>query len=110
MSSARPSLVVEALCSMEQLLSVIETIDQLTRDGDHARAASGLQAIFRPAADMRPILRAIIRTERQAAEARDLTQRPDVRVIASIGCPQPHPNPANDERHPNTTPAPSMAA
>jgi hypothetical protein len=100
MSSARPSLVVDALCSMEQLLSVIETIDELTQHGDHARAASALQAIFPAAAAMRPTLRNIIRTERQAAEACDLTQRPDVRVICSIGQAVKQPDPANSEHTP----------
>ncbi|MBU2233159.1 MAG: hypothetical protein KKG69_17985 [Alphaproteobacteria bacterium] len=113
MSSARPSprmLGLEALTTCDMLLGLIADVDRLAKEGRQADAGASLAVVVTSAAAIRPMIHEVIRAQRQAAEALHLTQRPDIRVIASIGCPQPHPNPANDERHPNTTNQPEPAA
>jgi hypothetical protein len=103
-------LGLEALIHSVGLCELVCAVRDASIQGDQAQVSRLLPLMGRAADDMLPILKGVIAAQRQAAEALHLTQRPDIRVIASIGCPQPHPNPANDERHPNTTNQPEPAA
>ena len=57
----------------------------------------------------RPVLRGVIRAQEQAAQALHLSQSPSVRVLASIGVPQPHPDAANSHAAPPHQPTPGVA-
>jgi len=103
MSSARPSprmLGLEALTTCDMLLGLIADVDRLAKEGRQADAGASLAVVVSSAAAIRTMIGEVIRAQRKAAEALDLTQRPDVRVICSIGQAVKQPDPANPEQSP----------
>lgn len=103
MRASRPSprlLGLEALTTCDMLLGLIADVDRLAKEGRQADAVASLGVVVTSAAAMRPMIREVIRAQRQAAEARDLTQRASVRVICSIGQAVKQPDPANPEQSP----------
>lgn len=101
--------MVEALCTADAAYGVIADIHQLAVNGRQKDALHLLGFLAEGAAAHRPILRGVIAAQRQAAEAHDLMQRPNVRVIASIGVAQPKPDAANSEAQ-SPSPNPSQPA
>lgn len=100
MSPARLPLIVEVLCTADAAYGLIADIHQLAVDGRKEDALHMLGFLADAVAAHRPLVRAVLGAQRQAAEARDLTQRPDVRVICSIGQAVKQPDPANSEHTP----------
>jgi hypothetical protein len=96
-------LGLEALTTCEMLLGLIADVDRLAKEGRQADAGASLAVVVTSAAAIRPMIVEVIRAQRQAAEALHLTQRPDVRVICSIGQAVKQPDPANSEHTPTPT-------
>lgn len=110
-SPARLPLVVEVLCTADAAYGLIADIHQLAVDGRKEDALHTLAVLADAVAAHRPLLRGVLLAERQAAEARDLSQRADVKVICSIGIPKPQPDAANAETQSPSPqqPSPSVA-
>lgn len=112
MSPAAPRMLgLEALTTCEMLLGLIADVDRLAKEGRQADAGASLAVVVTSAAAIRPMIVEVIRAQRQAAEALDLTQRmPGPRLVcgAFMGVPNPYPDTPNSEHTP--TPANQPAA
>lgn len=108
-SPPRLPLVVEVLCTADAAYGVIASIEQLAVDGRKEDALHMLAVLADACAAHRPLLRGVLGAERQAAQALDLTERADVRVLCSIGKAQPHPDAANSQSVTPEQPSPSVA-
>lgn len=109
-SPPRLPLVVEVLCTADMAYGVVIEAHKLATDGRKSDALALLGYLADAVEAHRPILRGVIAAERQAAQAHDLTQRSDIRVLCSIGKPQPQPHAANSEHAPTPEqPSPSVA-
>jgi hypothetical protein len=102
-SQPAPSLLVETLCSVHDLLDLLELFRSHAAEGRQFEASRCLTTAVAAAPSFLPVLKGLIAAQRQAAEARDLTQRPDVRVICSIGQAVKQPDAANLEHTPTPT-------
>lgn len=98
-SPTRLPLVVETLVVADAAYGTVIEIQKLATDGRQSDALALLALLAEGMAAHRPIIRGVLAAERQAAQAYDLTQRPTVRVLASIGVPAKHPHASNDETH-----------
>ena len=98
-SPPRLPLVVEVLCTADAAYGLLLDIHRLAVAGRQTDALASLAYLADAVEAHRPILRGVIGAQRQAAQAHDLTQRRDIRIIASIGVPAPEPHPSNDESH-----------
>lgn len=98
-SQPRPTLLVETLCTLDALLGMIETFHVCAREGRQAEAGTALSTVLQVGPSLRPVLAGIIAAQRKAAQGHDLTERPDVRVLCSIGKAVKNPNASNDETH-----------
>jgi len=102
-SQPAPSLLVETLCSVHDLLDLLELFRSHAAEGRQFEASRCLTTAVAAAPSFLPVLKGLIAAQRQAAEADDLTKRPDRRVIASIGIAAKQPDPANSEQHATPT-------
>lgn len=98
-------LAHQALLTFDLAIGLVQRIDQAAQRGDQTNALRALSALSAALTAERPVLRGVIRAQEQAAQALNLTQSPAVRVLASIGVPQPHPDAANS--HPPTSEQPA---
>ena len=96
LSPARIPLVVEALCTADAVYGLVGEIRKLAVDGRQSDALASLAYLADAVEGHRPILRGVIAAEREAADARHLTQR----TLAPFFGPKTaeHPNPANDDQ------------
>lgn len=85
---------------------LIGTADQLAKEGRQADALGVLAKLAGATAPLLPVMRGVMRTQQQAAQALHLSQSPAVRVFASIGVARPDPHASNDEQ-PATSEQPS---
>lgn len=110
-SPARLPLVVETLVVADAAYGTVIEIQKLATEGRQADALHLLAMLAEGCTSHRPIIRGVLAAERQAAQAYDLTQRPTVRVLASIGVAQPHPHAANSQAQSPSPeqPSPSVA-
>jgi hypothetical protein len=109
-SQPAPSLLVETLCSVHDLLDLLELFRSHAAEGRQFEASRCLTTAVAAAPSFLPVLKGLIAAQRQAAKHLDLAQRPNVRVLASIGIAQPQPDPANSEHAPTPEqPSPSVA-
>jgi len=106
-SPPRIPLVIETLCTADAAYGLLIDIHKLAIDGRKEDALHTLAVLADAVAAHRPILRGVLAAERQAAQACDLAQRPSIRVIASIGIAQPHPDAANTQSPSPTTTEPA---
>ena len=97
LSPARLPLSVEVLCTADAVYGMVGEIQTLAANGRQSAALSALAYLADAVQGHRPILRGVIAAEREAAQAHDLSERRDIRVICSIGKPQPHAHASNDE-------------
>lgn len=112
MSPARAPFDVQVLCMVEQLLGLIETVDDLSQNGDEARAGAALKTVVGVSGDLRPIVKGVIAAKRQAAEMGDAAERTAstvARVLRRQA--QEHLHAANDKTQPPSPqqPSPSVA-
>lgn len=110
MSPPRLPLVVEVLCTADAAYGLIGDIQKLAVAGRQEDALHMLAMLADAVVAHRPLLRGVLGAQRQAAEADDLSQRSDRKVICSIGVAQPKPDAANSETHTATTNQPEPAA
>lgn len=103
-SPPRLPLVVEVLCTADMAYGVVIEAHKLATDGRKSDALALLAHLADAVEAHRPILRHVIGAERQAAQAHDLTQRSDIRVLCCIGKAVKNPNASNDESHPASNP------
>ncbi|MNR01119.1 hypothetical protein D3C85_1169150 [compost metagenome] len=75
LSPARLPLSVEVLCTADAAYGLIGEIHKLAANGRQSDALSSLAYLADAVEGHRPILRGVIAAEREAAEARDFTQR-----------------------------------
>lgn len=108
LSPARLPLSVEVLCTADAAYGLIGEIQTLAANGRQSDALSALAYLADAVEGHRPILRGVITAEREAAQARHLTQR----TLAPFFGPKTaeHPNPANDDQSPSPQqPGPDVA-
>ena len=102
-------LAHEALLTFDLAIGLIQRIDAAAKGGDQTNALRALSELTAALTAERPVLRGVIRAQEQAAQALHLSQSPSVRVLASIGVPQPHPDAANSHAAPPHQPTPGVA-
>jgi hypothetical protein len=68
-------LSVEVLCTADAVYGMVGEIHHLAANGRQSDALASLAYLAEAVASRRPILRGVIGAEREAAEARHLTQR-----------------------------------
>jgi len=107
LSPARLPLSVEVLCTADAVYGMVGEIQTLAANGRQSDALSALAYLADAVEGHRPILRGVIAAEREAAEARHLTQR----TLAPFfgGKPAEHPNAANDQSPSPEQPSPDVA-
>ena len=107
LSSPRLPLSVEVLCTADAAYGLIGEIQTLAANGRQADALAALAYLADAVEGHRPILRGVISAEREAAQARDFTQR----TLAPFfgGKPAEHPNAANDQSPSPEQPSPDVA-
>lgn len=108
-SPPRLPLVVEVLCTADAAYGLIADIHHSAVNGRQADALRAMAVLAEAVAAHRPLLRGVIGAERQAAQAHDLAQRPDVRIFASIGVAQKQPDAANLQPLSPEQPTPTVA-
>lgn len=95
-----------SLLLFEETIQLVDEIHGLPEGPDKTEMLTALRdGLIRH----RPVLRGVIRAQEQAAQALNLSQSPSVRVLASIGVPQPHPDAANSHASPPHQPTPGVA-
>lgn len=109
----------EAMVAADAVYGVICDLDYAAANGRQADALAGLHLLAEVIAGNRPILRAVIRSQIQAADALNLPQGAQPRILAAIGAkgailsmgiePAEHPDPANTHSAPPELPEPTIA-
>jgi hypothetical protein len=107
LSPARLPLSVEVLCTADAVYGMVADIQTLAANGRQPDTLSALAYLADAIRGHRPILRGVIAAEREAAQARHLTQR----TLAPFfgGKPAEHPHAANDQSASPEQPAPGVA-
>ncbi|WP_313005362.1 hypothetical protein [Brevundimonas sp.] len=107
LSPVRLPLSVEVLCTADAVYGMVADIQTLAANGRQPDALSALAYLADAIGGHRPILRGVITAEREAAQARHLTQR----TLAPFfgGKPAEHPHAANDQSLSPEQPAPDVA-
>ena len=107
LSSPRLPLSVEVLCTADAAYGLIGEIQTLAANGRQSDAPSALAYLADAVEGHRPILRGVISAEREAAQARDFTQRTLAPFFPRV--PAEHPNAANDQSPSPQQPGPDVA-
>lgn len=107
LSSPRLPLSVEVLCTADAAYGLIGEIQTLASNGRQSDALSALAYLADAVEGHRPILRGVISAEREAAEARDFTQRTLAPFFPRVAA--EHPNAANDQSPSPEQPSPDVA-
>ena len=106
-SSPRLPLSVEVLCTADAAYGLIGEIQTLAANGRQSDALSALAYLADAVEGHRPILRGVISAEREAAQARDFTQRTLAPFFPRVPAEQPHA--ANDQSPSPQQPSPDIA-
>lgn len=107
LSSPRLPLSVEVLCTADAAYGLIGEIQTLAANGRQSDALSALAYLADAVEGHRPILRGVISAEREAAQARDFTQRTLAPFFPRVPAEQPHA--ANDQSPSPQQPSPDVA-
>lgn len=99
----------DVLTNAVRVYELIQLAAQDSRSGNEAQARARLFRADSLVAGELPLLRGVLAAQAKAAQALNLSQSPSVRVLASIGVPQPHPDAANSHASPPHQPTPGVA-
>lgn len=107
LSPARLPLSVETLCTADAVYGMVGEIHKLAADGRQSDALAAMAYLADAVEGHRPILRGVISAEREAAQARDFTQRTLAPFFPRVPAEQPHA--ANDQSPSPQQPSPDVA-